>query len=838
MTADVYPLARSNLRLSTAPSHSQICKRHALKRKRIDEDYFNHPSPRPLRSNTGLSRSMYTPKSPPVLNTDILAEFLLHLPPYDALIYGSTCYFLRDRAVRQAVSNVRFASAPHLTKFCLFMLADLSRMPYLRHLTLLRQVAHAPTEQFLASIASLAHLLPHATALATLILPDADLWLGLEARLIPALVSLPCLKSLDLHSLGDDTQSALSRLCSAETLQRLVVDSQWVTHPPEGSVTSSMHLPVMPNLHTLVLTRCQNPPPRNILPTLFPALRVLQLTEVSYPPSQSEVSPRSWWLPPDSPPAIPSEEPEQGSLDVLCGDIPSLRSLQISRPVRALELNLTLTPEHPADPEPLAEVFGAASPRRLALRMTASCELPFWRLYAPEMPRLRYLELVVIDDGAIPPEHASWLDALSTPGCSSLFALAIDVRSFPNVQTGVGPPVETAGARPNDPARVLACLLRALPGALPNLCLLALRVSASSCPIDSEPVARGGGPLGGTFAGSADFDPDLDAIGAFDWWAAEARLPRGCAQDGGQGNGKGGGGGGDTHSILGPAEGYHTFGIYQKRSDAASNLKIRSPWISFHAYFDHAKFGGSLYSARELTSLSSAANYCDLAVRLGFIPRIALRVAAYLETSAALWDADPYKFKGFQDLFALRKTYRAIRTEKDQSDLKYRIKIVGRENMYRCAAPGCGIQSLHKRAFRMCTGRCFGRWKSYYCSAECQHNVISEDDGDPDWVDVGTYDAAIYRVIDSRSAPTPREPSRARADGELFVEFTHPYPRHPEGEIVRVVSSTLPPRILRQYREQSSEILRSCFLSARLGKPKERSVLDGTFAVDDRWWAT
>ena len=83
-------------------------------------------------------------------------------------------------------------------------------------------------------------------------------------------------------------------------------------------------------------------------------------------------------------------------------------------------------------------------------------------------------------------------------------------------------------------------------------------------------------------------------------------------------------------------------------------------------------------------------------------------------------------------------------------------------------------------------------------------DIIQDDDGDPDWVDIQEYGDRVgpneYDMCDYIGSRDPGRMWRRWNASELFVDFPHPRPRHPGGEIIRVRSSTLAPEILRSYR--------------------------------------
>ncbi len=329
----------------------------------------------------------------PILNHDVLAEVTPYLCTCDVLAYGATCHFLRPLAVRHAIHDVLFSSAARLAKFCIFMLEDpQARIPHLRNLTVLSGITTQP-RTFCASLSPLARLLTRAFNLASLSLPCADLLLTIEPDLFHAITKLTSLTSLALTSFGNDTQAMLLQLHCAPTLQRLLVAEEWTMYQEEHDAARTMVLPPMPSLRTLVLNSVRSPPLRTALPALAPSLQSLQLSKVDFDDGDPPAQEGTWWP----------------SFDHIRGDLRSLRLLRTPRPVRALEIDVVLDRQSGWDPAPVFDVLLAASPQTLSIGMQASFNHPLWTTYAPAMPRLRYLELVVADGDPGSHDLENWL---------------------------------------------------------------------------------------------------------------------------------------------------------------------------------------------------------------------------------------------------------------------------------------------------------------------------------------------------------------------------------------------------------------------------------------------
>ncbi|KAI0693391.1 hypothetical protein C8T65DRAFT_744748 [Cerioporus squamosus] len=365
------------------------------------------------------------------LNLDILAEIILYLPPDCALVYGATCAFLRPLAIRHAVADVVFTSAKHLRMFIDFMLADATRCPYLRRLVILDVLYISSfTSSLSDDVDCLGQLLNRATNLAVLAIPSSEMLFIFKERFLDTVASLESLISLSLTEFTSDC-GLLHQLVSAPRLQRLVLSKEITVFPT--LTRRSMSLPPMPNLHTLVLKSIYRPPLLSTLPVLAPAIRSLQVADLTF------------WL-------------EDLS--------------QAERPCHRAPDRWHARPATRLGSGPLFEVLAAASPKRLSMAMLASFNQPLWRTYAPAMPRLQFMELIVIDHDPSSPDLEYWLENMAQVGHSALFALAIYVLR-PCQDQRQHPMIPSAG--PID-MHLSSRLLAAIKHSLPSLRLLALSI--------------------------------------------------------------------------------------------------------------------------------------------------------------------------------------------------------------------------------------------------------------------------------------------------------------------------------------------------------------------------
>ena len=326
-----------------------------------------------------------------LLNLDILTELIVHLPPRDALVYGSTCHFLRTLSIRHAVSNVQFSSASRLTQFCHFVVTDpSSRAPFIRSLSLLPSISKT-SAKFLSSLAAVADLLTLTTNLSSLTLSGADLILMCEPTLFTAITAVPRLTSLSLNSVGNDAQDMLLQLRCAPHLERLHISEEWTIsqHDPLDPSHDGIRLPPLPRLQTLILTGVKSKPLHGLLPSLAPSLRTLHLSRVEFT-GQAGTGSDLTRCPPNS-------------FNLLRSDALSLARMGFLQPVRAIELDATRIDQLDGDGfAALGEALACASPQRLAVRMQASGGEAFRKLSVPVLSRLRYLEVIAPDAQVLP----------------------------------------------------------------------------------------------------------------------------------------------------------------------------------------------------------------------------------------------------------------------------------------------------------------------------------------------------------------------------------------------------------------------------------------------------
>ncbi|KAI0794730.1 hypothetical protein C8Q74DRAFT_591944 [Fomes fomentarius] len=244
---------------------------------------------------------------------------------------------------------------------------------------------------------------------------------------------------------------------------------------------------------------------------------------------------------------------------------------------------------------------------------------------------------------------------------------------------------------------------------------------------------------------------------------------------------------------------------------------------------------GSLHAVIVRYWMTNAAYYANILCWEGPIPPIVIRITTWLMTLNKRFGVDVRTMDGFDKLNALWRTYDDFmiwQSDKEKERLK---KISKAPNQYRCAADGCGIQAINKRALRRCGGRCPDETKPHYCSLECQERhwfvhrhactrglsslPIMDDDSDPAWIDVKKYETKYP------NANLPDWLVWSEWNGaEIFIDFPHPG-RYYKGDIIRVRSKTFGPEFLRSYRAmwQISQYSRK-FNESLIGRPFDGSA--------------
>ncbi|KAI0703947.1 hypothetical protein C8Q76DRAFT_215606 [Earliella scabrosa] len=117
-------------------------------------------------------------------------------------------------------------------------------------------------------------------------------------------------------------------------------------------------------------------------------------------------------------------------------------------------------------------------------------------------------------------------------------------------------------------------------------------------------------------------------------------------------------------------------------------------------------------------SLYTAIDHANESVRLGLLSHAALEVGTGFRTYMRFeWD-------NIMDNMPMYAPIRQALAKHDTSSLaeeeRHRAKVTNDAQAYVCAAEGCGLAGLQKKALRACAGNCAADVKPHYCSKECQ----------------------------------------------------------------------------------------------------------------------
>ncbi|TFK89502.1 hypothetical protein K466DRAFT_564102 [Polyporus arcularius HHB13444] len=217
-------------------------------------------------------------------------------------------------------------------------------------------------------------------------------------------------------------------------------------------------------------------------------------------------------------------------------------------------------------------------------------------------------------------------------------------------------------------------------------------------------------------------------------------------------------------------------------------------WLNFQSQFC-LDSEGSLHAIMERPWLNNAAYYANMLCWEGPIPFIVIRIASYLTTLQKRFGVDFRKIEGFKEMISMWRAYDDYLVwQADQEKLRL-TKVRKAPNRYRCAADGCGVQAVNKKAMR--SPHCQDKhWfvHRYACKQGLAAPAILDDDGDPAWIDVEKYDTSYPNV----SLPDWLVWSEWNGP-EIFIDFPH-RGRDYKGEIIRLRTKTFGPEFLRSFR--------------------------------------
>ncbi|KAM5535676.1 hypothetical protein V8D89_010663 [Ganoderma adspersum] len=171
--------------------------------------------------------------------------------------------------------------------------------------------------------------------------------------------------------------------------------------------------------------------------------------------------------------------------------------------------------------------------------------------------------------------------------------------------------------------------------------------------------------------------------------------------------------------------------------------------------------------------LPHMALHADTCARIDFLSPVVLRVAYWLSTFHPRYGVDARTLPMLAEhayLPSLWRVYDDYVQKQTVEELKRLAKVSKPPNMYRCAADGCGIQAIDRPPSVS---------SKYTCKSSARGiTPIVEDDGDPDWIDIETYNPHY-------------DDTRLREDGfyankkgaEIFIDVPNASP-YREGEVV------------------------------------------------------
>lgn len=169
-------------------------------------------------------------------------------------------------------------------------------------------------------------------------------------------------------------------------------------------------------------------------------------------------------------------------------------------------------------------------------------------------------------------------------------------------------------------------------------------------------------------------------------------------------------------------------GTFAPVAKSTPRLRLRAValavWIVFGLFWDAPTHTlGSIHDVLNSPVLQRAVRFANLCAAAAFYPPVVLRLASWFMTVRIRHGADLRYMGQYAESDYLWKAYDEYCARRLSAEQKRLDKVARAPNRYRCAADGCGIQALHKRALRRCAGPCPPDHKPHYCSQECQRKV-------------------------------------------------------------------------------------------------------------------
>ncbi|KZT67468.1 hypothetical protein DAEQUDRAFT_767196 [Daedalea quercina L-15889] len=354
------------------------------------------------------------------LNYDVLSAIVEQTDPCSALKLSMVSRRAYELGITQALASVTLSrSQLQVSAFCQFMLADRSRLPYLRELTIetgafgvARYIEFQRSADFSAA-AELADLLERTHRLRCLSIACFEDLIASEPRIANAICALPDLVEIRLHNCGQLALGVLSRMRSS--LRKLTftvlfnkkfpaffhrlqsqdrVETLDVVHLdlsdgslPDGEVHE---IPSMPSVRSLSLRG--STARMSLFVRAMPNLQRLRLSDV-YTRAQSA---------PDS-----QKNACWTRLAYLKGSVPDLQQWTVTCTVRWLQLGLTAYHYDTA-----LDIIRRTTPTILSLPVETKVAATFWTQFVDAASGVRYLELC-LDEGKVQ-KLSWWLDHIPT----------------------------------------------------------------------------------------------------------------------------------------------------------------------------------------------------------------------------------------------------------------------------------------------------------------------------------------------------------------------------------------------------------------------------------------
>ena len=356
------------------------------------------------------------------LNYDVLSAIIEQTDPCSALRLSMVSRGAYDLGITQALASVTLSrSQRQVSAFCQFLLADRSRLPYLRELTIKstafgvkRRIEFQRTADFSAA-AELADMLERARRLKCLSIACFEDLLVREPRIADAICALPELVDISLDNCGQLAISVLARLRSP--LRRVKFTVLFNRKLPTffHRLQSQGHLEAL-DLSNLDLSDGSQPhgevhelPPMPSVRSLcFRASTGRMALFVRAMPNLQRLTLSDVYT------GVHGDQEGKGvcwpRLAYLEGTVPDLQHWPVACPVRWLRLGLTAYHYDTA-----IDIIRRTTPVVLSLPVETKVDATFWTRLVAAASGVRHLELC-LDEGKV--DRLSWWLVCLSPRAS------------------------------------------------------------------------------------------------------------------------------------------------------------------------------------------------------------------------------------------------------------------------------------------------------------------------------------------------------------------------------------------------------------------------------------